>query len=128
MSAVPHLAPVDMATLQSLEEELWLEETRFDVIRMRQIIADDFFEYGRSGRVYTRDDTLAIERQPIHAKLPLPNFQARLISAEVAQVTYNTEVSHNGVIQQARRSSIWSKSTRGWQLRFHQGTPFNAVA
>jgi len=128
MSAVPHLAPVDMATLQSLEEELWLEETRFDVIRMRQIIADDFFEYGRSGRVYTRDDTLAIERQPIHANLPLPNFQARLISAEVAQVTYNTEVSHNGVIQQARRSSIWSKSTRGWQLRFHQGTPFNAVA
>ena len=128
MSAVPCLAPVDLAALQSLEEELWREEARFDVNRMRQIIAEDFFEYGRSGRVYTRGETLAIERQPIHAKLPLPNFQARLISADVAQVTYDTEVSHNGVIQHARRSSIWSKSTRGWQLRFHQGTPVNAVA
>ena len=34
--------------LQRLEEELWREETRFDLSRMEEVIAEDFFEFGRS--------------------------------------------------------------------------------
>ena len=110
--------------LRRLEEELWREETRFDPVRMNELIADDFFEFGRSGRVYSKKDTLAIARQKLEAVLPLPDFYVRLISKNVAQVTYNSEVTYDGVVEHARRSSLWSRTANSWQLHFHQGTPF----
>jgi len=118
------LAPEEIDALRSLEEELWREETRFDPARMRAVLAPDFFEYGRSGRIYELEDTLAVERQAIHVELPLPAFRARLITPEVAQVTYDSAVTYDGVVQHAHRSSIWSRCNGSWQLRFHQGTPF----
>jgi hypothetical protein len=111
--------------LQRLEEELWREETRFDSAYMERVIAADFFEFGRSGRVYQRSDTLSAPRQPIAAVIPLSDFKARLLSQDVAQVTYNSQVTYNGVVEKARRSSIWSRTADGWGLRFHQGTPYD---
>jgi hypothetical protein len=111
--------------LQRLEEELWREETRFDSAYMERVIAADFFEFGRSGRVYQRSDTLSAPRQPIAAVIPLSDFKARLLSQDVAQVTYNSQVTYNGVVEKARRSSIWSRTADGWALRFHQGTPYD---
>jgi hypothetical protein len=58
----------DRETLERrLEEELWREETRFDRQRMSELLANDFFEFGRSGRVYQKQDTLAVTRQQIEA-------------------------------------------------------------
>lgn len=111
-------------TLERLEEELWHEETRFDMQRMNKLIAHDFFEFGRSGRIYSKQDILAVARQPIDAILPLPEFYFRLLEENIAQVTYHSAITHNGVVEYARRSSIWSRTTSGWLLRFHQGTPF----
>jgi len=72
------LSKQDRDTLERLEEELWREETRFDKKRMSEVIAPDFFEFGRSGRIYKREDTLAFPRQPIDAVFPLPDFRTRL--------------------------------------------------
>ena len=118
------LSREDRDLLERLEEELWREETRFDARRMREVIAPDFAEFGRSGRVYRREDSLAFPRQPIRAVLPLPDFAVRLLHPDVAQVTYNSAVAYDGVFQRARRSSIWSRRPGGWVLRFHQGTPY----
>jgi hypothetical protein len=112
----------DLKDLELLEESLWRSEVRFDLKRMDEILAPDFFEFGRSGRAYTRKDTLGIPAQPINAKLPLRNFKVRLLDTDVAQVTYTSAVTYDGVEELARRSSIWSRTERGWQLRFHQGT------
>jgi hypothetical protein len=114
----------DRDTLERLEEELWREEMRFDRRRMMEVLSPDFFEFGRSGRTYTRDDSLSVPRQPIQAVFPLSEFRARLLHPDVAQVTYNSVVTYDGVVQHARRSSIWSRTPSGWVLRFHQGTPF----
>lgn len=119
------LSKQDRAALEKLEEELWREDTRFDTKRMSEIIASDFLEFGRSGRIYRREDSLAISRQAIDAMLPLPDFDARLLHPNVAQVTYNSCVRYDGVVQHARRSSIWSRTPSGWVLRFHQGTPYD---
>ena len=51
--------------LQQLEEGLWIAGTRFDMEWMERTLAPDFFEFGRSGRVYRRADSLGIESQPI---------------------------------------------------------------
>ncbi|MCU0543120.1 MAG: DUF4440 domain-containing protein [Oscillatoriaceae cyanobacterium Prado104] len=114
----------DREILERLEAELWREATRYDAQRMNEIIAPDFFEFGRSGRVYQRQDTLASTRKTIDAVLPLPQFQVRLLDENTAQVTYNSAVTYDGVVEYARRSSIWSRTNSGWVLRFHQGTPF----
>ena len=114
----------DRAALESRDEELWREATRFDRKRMSEIYAPDFFEIGRSGRVWQREACLATPRQPILAVLPLPELKVRLIQPDVAQVTYNSAVTYGGVIQYARRNSIWTRTVAGRQLRFHQGTPY----
>lgn len=113
----------DLEQLQALEEGLWIAETRFDMEWMERTLAPDFFEFGRSGRVYRREDTLAIESQPIDARLPLANLEARLVSPDVALVTYISAVTYDSVEDIGNRSSIWSRTGSGWQLRFHQGTP-----
>jgi len=116
----------DREILERLEEELWLGETRFDLDRMNELMADDLFEFGRSGRVYQRQDILTIESQPIAAVIPLLEFHARLLDENIDRVTYNSAVTYDGEIEYARRSSIWSRTRSGWVLRFHQGTPFQS--
>ena len=116
------LSGQDEEDLRLLEEGLWRAETRFDSRWMEEVLAPDFFEFGRSGRVYTRQDTIDTQVQPIDARLPLSYFRARLLDSDVAQVTYVSAVTYDGVLELANRSSIWSRSENGWRLRFHQGT------
>ena len=118
------LTQQDINLLQHLEEDLWREETRFNIPYMEQLLAEDFFEIGRSGHVYSREATLSHPKQPIDAVLPLPDLNVRLLTEDVAQVTYNSAVTYDGVLQKGRRSSIWSRTSTGWVLRFHQGTPY----
>ena len=122
MKAEMELSSQDLKHLELLEEGLWRAEVRFDPRRIDDILAPDFFEFGRSGRVYRRKDTLEIPAQPFKARLPLMDFKGRLLDFNIAQVTYVSAVTYQGVEELARRSSIWSRTERGRQLRFHQGT------
>ena len=51
----------DFAKLKQLEASLWIAKTRFDNDYMEQILAPDFFEFGRSGKIYQREETLSHE-------------------------------------------------------------------
>jgi hypothetical protein len=121
---VSELSEEDRSVLIRLEEAMWREETRFDKSFMERALAPDFFEFGRSGRTYTRQQILDFPREPIAAQLPLENFRVRLLDANTAQLTYNSKVRNQGVVEFGRRSSIWSRSGDTWVLRFHQGTPY----
>jgi hypothetical protein len=118
------LSEEDHAILTRLEEGMWREVTRFDRTFQEQQFATDFFEFGRSGRVYTLDQIIQLDSQPIHAVLPLPNLAIRLLDQNTAQVTYNSQVEYESVVEHARRSSIWSRTESGWVIRFHQGSPY----
>lgn len=118
------LSEEDRAILTCLEEDMWREVTRFDQTFQEQRFAADFFEFGRSGRVYTRNQIIRLNSQPIHAVLPLPNLAIRLLDKNTAQLTYNSQVEYDGIIEYGRRSSIWSHTESGWVMRFHQGTPY----
>ena len=72
-----------------------------------------------------RADILAVQAQEINAVLPLIDFKVRLLDANIAQTTYISVVTYDEVEERGLRSSIWSRSPTGWQLRFHQGTPIN---
>jgi hypothetical protein len=110
------------AELRKLEQSLWISGTRFDLDYMEKVLAPDFMDFGRSGRTYTRRETLAVPAAEIVANLPLKDFKVHSIAGDVFLVTYVSDVTYEQV-QIANRSSVWSKATGRWQIHFHQGTP-----
>lgn len=113
----------EYARLKLLEENLWKSNFRFDMAQMDRVLAPDFFEFGRSGRIYRRTDTLDVKKQDIPCKFPLVNFEIRSIDADTVQITYISNVDYPEGKETSLRSSIWSRINKRWQLRFHQGTP-----
>ncbi|MEI7675125.1 MAG: DUF4440 domain-containing protein [bacterium] len=112
----------DIEKLHELEESLWKSETRFNEEYMRTIMAKDFFEFGRSGKIYSIDEVLSASYQEIGAKLPLKDFAIHEIDEKVVLITYISEVQYDE-IEIGIRSSLWLKNEDGWKLKFHQGTP-----
>jgi hypothetical protein len=118
------LSESEIEELKFLEESLWKTESRFDIDHQEKVFASDFFEFGRSGRIYSRQDAIRITPQEIKAKIPLQNFNVHLLDEKNVLITYQSEVQYEE-LEKANRSSIWSKTGDGWKLRFHQGTPIN---
>ncbi len=123
--------------LENLENFLFDPVVRRDVAAVSDLLAEEFREFGSSGRIYTKMDILAelsIE-QPV--VITLSDFTCQMISPEAALVTYKTLSSHeNRTPTQALRSSLWvlrsdplqfsreSPARSRWQMLFHQGTRF----
>ena len=119
------LSPGDIEELTRLEEGMWRAELRYNATFQAERFAPDFFEFGRSGRVYSREEAILDKPEPIHAALPLRNLQIRALDVDTVQLTYYSEVQYGTETEYARRSSIWSRTDRGWVMRFHQGTPYS---
>jgi hypothetical protein len=113
----------DFNILKRLEESLWISDTRFDPEYMDRILSPDFFEFGRSGRIYKREEILSIPCREIRATLPLQDFAIHPITEDVVLVTYVSKVQGDKTLEVGNRSSLWHKTNSGWQLQFHQGTP-----
>lgn len=111
--------------LKALEESLWQAETRFDDAAMDKVFAQDFCEFGRSGRIYQRQDMLLGQSNAleIDATLPLRDFRIRPLTDDIVQVMYVSEIRYGSQVETANRSSIWRSEPTGWKLCFHQGTP-----
>ena len=124
MNSAP--SPEDRVELTRLEESMWIEVTRFDQSFMEAVLAADFFEFGKSGMSHTREAVLSATPHVIGITLPLRDLQIRLLDVNTAHVTYMSETHDSGGHLYARRSSIWSRTSNGWQLRFHQGTPISS--
>ncbi|NJO11957.1 MAG: nuclear transport factor 2 family protein [Leptolyngbyaceae cyanobacterium SL_1_1] len=111
------LSEENRSSLTGLEEDMWREVTRFDQNFQEQRFSSDFFEFGRSGRIYTREQIIHEDSQPIHAVLPLPNLAIRLLDRNTAQVTYNSQVEYSGIVEYGNRvSAITSCSQFGIKL------------
>lgn len=110
----------DFDELRELEESLWRAATRFDPGYLNRILSPDFSEFGRSGRIYRREEIMAMPTQDIRATLKDLNVQ--LIDSNAALVTYISEVKCEQ-FEIANRSSLWTRTDGRWQIRFHQGTP-----
>jgi hypothetical protein len=118
------LSAEDIAELTRLEEGMWTGATRYDATFQQERFGPDFFEFGRSGRIYAREQVILTGPEEIKARLPLDGLRIRLLDETTAQVTYNSHVEYDGIVEHARRSSIWTRTDRGWVMRFHQGTPY----
>jgi hypothetical protein len=93
---------------------------------MDATLAPDAVEFGRSGRRYTRADLLPEANDPQAIDASLHDLTVHELSADLALVTYISEVRGQSGTEWANRSSIWDRTSGKWQLRFHQGTPCEA--
>ena len=108
-----------------LEERLLREEVRRSPEKVEALLAPDFFEFGRSGAIWTRQQTIdGLTAEPT-MDWSVTDFDARALSETVVLVTYRSvrrdPVSGNE--WHSLRSSIWLLTDGRWQIAFHQGTP-----
>ena len=120
---------MEMAHLAELERELHQSATRRDVGRLTELLHESFVEYGRSGRVYDRDEMIRGLSTEISPTIWAGDFSVSQVTEGVALVTYRTaQINEQGEFnRRALRSSLWIHTDCGWQLRFHQGTPSEAI-
>jgi hypothetical protein len=113
-------------TLRELEASLLTSAVRKNAMRVAELLADAFCEFGRSGTIYSKAEVLKLlaDEEEIHVEMK--EFVCRMISAEVALVTYRSERAVQGEeMIAALRSSLWARRDGRWQMVFHQGTPLN---
>jgi len=116
-----------MDVLLSLERALWTAELRFDRDKMEHLFASDLAEFGRSGKTYDRSQLLPDGTEPGNLSAQLHALRVRKLSDQIALVTYVSEVDQEHGKEWSNRSSIWDNSSGDWKLRFHQGTPTEAL-
>ena len=120
-----HMSDMDVEELHTLEEDLLRPGVRRSRERLGDLIADDFVEFGASGRVFDKHDVLDAADGLPNVKLPLSDVRVKAMTSSVALVTYRSvTVAADGREAHALRSSLWARSDDGhWRIVFHQGTP-----
>ncbi|RWX79051.1 DUF4440 domain-containing protein [Neorhizobium lilium] len=114
--------------LLALEAALQTREVRSVEARLRELLAPDFREFGRSGAAYTLNDilgSLPAETGRDDDTLSISDFRISVLSEGVALATYlGTRTRPDGSRLLTNRSSIWREEADGqWRMVFHQGTP-----
>ena len=111
--------------LKQLEEALLSNAVRKDPEQLAALLADDFCEFGSSGRTFSRVailDELRVESTD--RQVTLTDFSCRMLSPEIALVTYRSvRLTPAAPPFRALRSSVWVHREGRWQIVFHQGTP-----
>ena len=108
-------APSDAEEVAALEQALLRDDVRADRERVAALLHPDFVEFGASGRVWTRGRMLA-EIAPLSAPVIFELVAADQVSPDAVLLTWRQD-------DRVLRSSLWLRTSDGWRLRFHQGTP-----
>ena len=112
-------APGSLADeILALEMKLLTRNVRASRVELEQLLADDFSEFGSSGREYSKlevIETLVANPELAPEMLAMSEFRTLPLAANVVLATYS--------YRQSRRSSLWRKDTSGWRLVFHQAGP-----
>lgn len=93
---------------------------RGDRDALERILAPDFVEIGKSGRLWSRAEILDSVTHDGPREEPRPSdFEARLVAPNLVLLTFTTTVAG----ARTRRSSLWRHGDDAtWQIVFHQGT------
>lgn len=85
-------------------------------------IADSFVEFGASGNVYNKQQTIDIlekrDAVSVQNNWTADNFVCHQITDEQYLLVYTLRRLDNIT----KRVSVWEKSNNQWRILFHQGT------
>ncbi|WP_425454560.1 DUF4440 domain-containing protein [Gracilibacillus dipsosauri] len=106
-------------TLLELEQSHLKQENRTSSEFFEKLLADDFFEFGSSGKVFYKKD--CVEAGGVGARdLSLYDFEIHPLSSEAVLTTYR--VKDLTQKKDTLRSTVWKFIDGRWQIFFHQGT------
>lgn len=103
----------------SLETSLFKKEYLSNKEYLENIFHDNFMEYGKSGLVYRKRDTIDALYNVGNRDIKIEDFTCEKIDEKTYIVHY---VSINSQNVAAYRTSIWVDNDDKLQLYFHQGT------
>jgi hypothetical protein len=107
------------ALLLGFELELMDPAIRKDRARVSALLAEDFREFGSSGRVWSREEILELlATESAQAAPVVEGFEINGLAEGAALVTYRAVHPH----QTSLRSSLWVRREGRWKMVFHQGT------
>ena len=111
--------------LRALEERMTQPEIRTAPAELAKMLADDFREFGGSGRVFDKGQIIDALKTQAPVELWLDEFQAMSLAPEIVLVTYrgNCRFPDTDRVWHSLRSSIWRYRDGSWKVVFHQGTP-----
>lgn len=114
----------DLAFLFELEQHLHTSATRSSAEELSSLHGAEFFEFGSSGKVWSREEILArLPTETQHIPIEATDFKATPLADGVVLVTYVSKRMTPGSSPESfLRSSLWRKNSVGWQMEFHQGT------
>jgi hypothetical protein len=114
--------------LRGLEEMLIDPSVRSSPEKVADLIADEFLEFGRSGRTYDKTSVIRMlsEEAAFGGSIApqMRDFMARELAPDVVLLTYRTvgQGPDDGRAIHTLRSSVWKMIGGRWQIIFHQGT------
>ncbi|KUL23988.1 DUF4440 domain-containing protein [Streptomyces regalis] len=111
----------------AIEGELRLlgPEVRSSPELLEKLLHPEFREFGASGRYWDRTsiiESLLAGTDPGPRPVVVSQIEGVQLASDVVHLTFDTE--NNG--RRVHRSSLWRRTDDGWQMYFHQGTPFSA--
>jgi hypothetical protein len=122
LTTAPELKEI-LAELSRLEPIFHWPPAEMTRANLERMTAEDFWEVGASGRSYARDFVFEVLEQrrtaPQSNQWEIRDLYCRRLAGEVYLLTY-TLLQDN--VRLTRRSTIWQKTARGWQMVYHQGT------
>ena len=110
--------------LYELETELQQRDVRTNFAKLDELIDDEFFEHGASGKVWTKEDVFNALQSESFAMREISYFKVKLLSQDIVLVTYRCHhhATENTPPSDSLRSSIWKSTSGQWRIVFHQGT------
>lgn len=108
------------AHLRALEESLLLADVRKSA-QLVTLLADDFVEFGSSGKVYSRADLVALLQAESPSVQTTSDFRVVRLGPDAALLTYRIHL-HGDPPAHSLRCSVWRRGSTGWRMVFHQGT------
>ncbi|MGD7042975.1 DUF4440 domain-containing protein [Jeotgalibacillus proteolyticus] len=110
-----------ISKFRELEEWHINPEVRKSREELDKILADDFFEIGSSGSMFTKQECL--DDGVSQAEMSIHQYEIHPLSESLMLSTYL--IANHTTQRNTLRSSIWKKIDGRWQLYFHQGTLTN---
>ncbi len=108
--------------LFELEQRLAQVSRRLSAEDASSLIADDFVEFGASGKVWSKTEIIAAMSEWNPIERTVEDFRVHELSTSVCLVTYRVIGVNRQASPFSLRSSIWRNNGQTWQIVFHQGT------
>ena len=121
MSTSPNQADLN-AHICSLERSLLDPAVRRSPALVAELLADDFIEFGSSGRRFTKVEIIAALQGAPPVTITATDFPVTQLADTALLLTYRASRDSDPPAY-SLRSSIWQLRGHKWRIVFHQGTP-----